>query len=312
VTVVLAQLGAQGAEQIAAAVPSVTVIDVPMRGDVSAEVKGDVLVVPSGYVDNLTEVLGRGVRWVHEFGTGVDSVPLDLVFAEEGRVLTCSRGASAIPIAEWVLAQMLAFEKHLPEAWLHRAPEHWNIGHGLGELHSKTVGIVGLGGIGTRVAELARGFGCEVVAARRTDVPSPLDGVRVGPLDEVLGVAQHLVLAAPATAQTRHLLDEAAFSRMPRGAHIVNVGRGSLIDQDALRVALDDGTVARASLDVCTPEPLPDGHWLYEHPQVHLSPHISWSSPHGLERILQGFIENLRRWESGDPLHHVVDPHERY
>jgi phosphoglycerate dehydrogenase-like enzyme len=275
-------------------------------------VKGDVLVVPSGYVDNLTDVLGRGVRWVHEFGTGVDSVPLDLVFAEEGRVLTCSRGASAIPIAEWVLAQMLAFEKHLPEAWLHRAPEHWNLGHGLGELHGKTVGLVGLGGIGTRVAELVRAFGCRVVAARRTDAPSPLEGVRVGPLDEVLGVAQHLVLAAPATAQTRHLLDEAAFARMPRGAHIVNVGRGSLIDQDALRVALDDGTVARASLDVCTPEPLPDGHWLYEHPQVHLSPHISWSSPHGLERILQGFIENLRRWEAGDALHHVVDPHERY
>ena len=91
------------------------------------------------------------------------------------------------------------------------------------------------------------------------------------------------------------------------GAHIVNIARGALIDQDALRVALDDGRVALASLDTVEPEPLPEGHWLYEHPQVHLSAHISWSSPERHDRILGIFLEELARWEAGEPLVNVVD-----
>lgn len=310
-TVVLSQLGDRGAELISEAFPSVTVVDVPMQGAVAPDVKGDVLVSPSGYCDNVVDVLSRGVRWMHEFGTGVDSVPLDTVFAED-RVLTCSRGASAIPIAEWVLSQILAVEKQLPESWITQPPERWSHRGRLGELHGKTVGLIGMGGIGIRVAELALAFGCRVLGARRTAAPSPLEGVDVADLETVLGAADHLVVAAPATPATHHLLDGDAFASMKEGVHVVNVGRGSLIDQDALRVAIDHGPVAMASLDVVEPEPLPAGHWMYEHPKVRVSPHISWMSPHGLERIMDGFLANLRRWEAGEPLHDVVDPEERY
>lgn len=310
-TTVLVHFGGYGSDDIAAAVPSVQVIDVPMNGEVPPDVQGEVLLTPSGFVDNLPQVLDRGVQWVHEFGTGVDTAPLDLIF-EGGRTLTCSRGASAIPIAEWVLAQILAAEKQLPDAWLTEAPGEWRDKRQLGELRGKTVGLVGLGGIGLRVAELALAFGCEVVAARRTEAPSPMKGVQVAPLPDVLSAADHLVVAAPSTPATHHLVDAGALASMKPGVHIVNVGRGALIDQDALREALDDGPVALASLDTVTPEPLPAGHWLYEHPKVRVSPHISWSSPHSMGRILEGFIENLKRWEAGEPLHDVVDPQERY
>jgi phosphoglycerate dehydrogenase-like enzyme len=207
---------------------------------------------------------------------------------------------------------MLAFEKRLPDAWLDEPPATWNLGFALGEMHGRVLGLVGLGGIGTRVAHLAHAFGMNVVVARRRAVPSGIDGVEVAPLHDVLAAAEHLVLAAPATAATRHLLDTDAFARMRPGVHVVNVGRGALIDQDALLVALTDGTVACASLDVCEPEPLPAGHWMWSHPGVRLSPHISWSSPHGLGRIMAGFIDNLHRYAAGDSLRHVVDPVERY
>jgi phosphoglycerate dehydrogenase-like enzyme len=91
------------------------------------------------------------------------------------------------------------------------------------------------------------------------------------------------------------------------GAHLVNVSRGSLVDQDALRTALDDGRIARASLDTVDPEPLPAGHWLYEHPQVLLSPHLSWSMPGAFDLLLDTFIANLRHLQRGEALEGLVD-----
>ena len=103
-------------------------------------------------------------------------------------------------------------------------------------------------------------------------------------------------------------MDAAAFTVLKPGAHLVNVARGSLVDQQALRAALDDGRVARASLDAVDPEPLPEGHWLYTHPSVRLSPHISWSSPSTMPRTLDLFVENLRRFRAGEVLSGLVDP----
>lgn len=244
------------------------------------------------------------VRWVHVLAAGVDKFPLEQA---GDRVVTCSRGASAPAIAEFVLATMLAFEKQLPDAWVTEPPEHWSL-VGLGGLRSKTVGLIGVGAIGTEVARRALAFDMDVVAFRRTDAPLPLpDMQRAESLVELLGRSDHVVVAAPATPATRHLIGVEALNAVKPGVHLVNVARGTLVDQDALRLALDDGRVARASLDVVDPEPLPAGHWLYTHPQVRLSPHISWSSPGTIERTIDLFAENLRRWREGRPLHGLVD-----
>jgi phosphoglycerate dehydrogenase-like enzyme len=135
-----------------------------------------------------------------------------------------------------------------------------------------------------------------------------LAAVEVVVLADVLANADHLVVAAPATVDTRHLLDATAFATTKPGVHLVNIARGTLIDQDALHAALDDDVVAMASLDVCDPEPLPAGHWLYQHPKVRLSAHVSWSSPRLYHRIVELFVDNLRRYIAGEPLEGVVDP----
>ena len=227
--------------------------------------------------------------------------------------MTCSRGASAVPISEYVLAPMLAFEKRLPQSWVHEPPEHWGWATDHGTLEGKTLGIVGLGSIGAGVAARALPFGMDVRAVRRTAAPSPVAGVTVvGGLDSLLPDADHLVVAAPATARTRHLLDQQAFATVKPGVHLVNIARGTLVDQDALRDALEDGRVALATLDVCDPEPLPAGHWLYDHPKVRLSAHISWASPKMVDTIVELFVANLRRYAAGEPLEGVVDPVEGY
>jgi phosphoglycerate dehydrogenase-like enzyme len=152
-----------------------------------------------------------------------------------------------------------------------------------------------------------------VVAFRRRDLPPPFPEVRIArSLEELVSACDHLVVAAPLTPRTRHLLDARAFKHVRPGLHVVNVARGGLVDQEALRAALDDGRVAMATLDAVEPEPLPAGHWMYSHPRVRLSAHVSWSSPEGSRRILDLFLDNLGRYLAGKPLQGVVDPVERY
>jgi len=207
---------------------------------------------------------------------------------------------------------MLAFEKQLPETWIHEPPDHWNFAP-LGWLNTRTLGLVGLGGIGVAVAERALPFGMHVRALRRRPELSPLDGVEVvGSLEELLPVSDHVVLAAPATPRTRRLIDARSLELVKPGVHLVNIARGALVDQDALRVALDAGRVAMATLDTVDPEPLPAGHWLYSHPKVRLSAHVSWASPAGMAPTLEIFVDNLRRYAAGEPVLHVVDPDEGY
>ena len=305
---VLSQLPIDRLARVPHELPDVEVVTISDRDDLPPDLRGDVLVTYTWGAPNIAQVVQRGVRWIHTIGTGVDRFPFDVV---GDRVLTCSRGASAVPIAEWVLAVMLAFEKRLPETWIHE-PAQWRRLQ-LGGLRGRTLGLLGLGGIGSAVAERALPFGMEVVASRRTSAPSPIAGVELlGSIDDVIARADHLVLALPSTPETRHVIGAASLARVKHGVHLVNVARGTLIDQEALRVALDDGRVACASLDTADPEPLLEGHWLYAHPRVRLSPHVSWSMPGALEVFVEAFVDNLRRFRTGLPLHGVVDVQRGY
>jgi phosphoglycerate dehydrogenase-like enzyme len=278
--------------------PDVSIVQIPEKSPLDAGVRGEVLLTQAWGSPNLAQAMARGVRWVHAYGTGVNAFPFDAL----GEVpLTCSRGGSAIPIAEWTLAAMLAFEKRFPESFVHDATS-WKIS-ALGGLWQRTLALVGFGGIGQEVAKRALAFGMRVRALRRGEGQSAVAGVDlVRALPELLAGADHVVIAAPATPATRHLIGREALAHVKPGVHLVNVSRGALIDQDALRAALDAGRVAGATLDVTEPEPPPAGHWLYAHPRVRLSPHISWSMPGALEMLLEPFLENLALWQSGRPL----------
>lgn len=290
----------------------ITIVPIPGVGELDPGVVGEILLTSPTQLPNLSHVLTRGVRWVHLIGTGIDGFPVGAI--GEDCILTNSRGLSAVPIAEWTMACMLSFVKRMPGSFITEPPERWNIpSPGLGTLHGATIAILGLGGIGAAVAERALPFGMRVRALRRSDAPSPVAGVEmVDSITELVADADHIVLVAPLTDATRGLFDDKVFAAMKPGVHLVNVARGPIIDDGALRRALDAGIVAGADIDATDPEPLPAGHWMYDHPRVRISPHVSWNWPGAFPAMFETFLANLRCWLEDAPLRSVVDPAAGY
>ncbi len=279
--------------------PDIDIIDIGQG--VPDGARGEILFGGAG--PSSLEALKLGVRWVHWIGTGLDGVPAPL---REVEFFTVSRGASAVAISEYVIATMSAFARNLPDNWLRRAPSQWHFQHA-SLLSGSKLALFGFGGISQRVARIALAMDMSVAALRRTTAPSPVPGVSLtSSFEELVAEADHVVLAAPATEKTRHVVNAESLNQMKRGVHLVNVARGTLVDQEALRAALDSGTVERASLDVTDPEPLPEGHWLYDHPKVFLTPHSSWIGPPPLSGATDLFCENLTRFMAGQPLQHLV------
>jgi phosphoglycerate dehydrogenase-like enzyme len=248
-----------------------------------------------------------GLRHIEIMSAGVDPFPPWLF---EGRIASCARGVAAIPIAEFVLATILAFEKDF-EAIRVRDRSQWKM-RPLGSLHGKCLGLAGYGALGRAIAERARPFGMRIVALTRE--PRPLDeGVeRAGDLASLVAQADHLALVLPLTPRTRRILDAAALARAKPGLHVVNVARGALIDQEALLAALDEGRIAGASLDVADPEPPPEGHPFYSHPKVRLTPHISWGDLRATDRLAAKILANLDHYVRGEPVEDIVDPARGY
>ena len=290
----------------------IEIIAIPSEGELEPGLTGDVLLTRPSLVPNLAHVLTRGPRWVHLIGTGIDDFPIGVI--GDQCVLTNSRGLSAMPIAEWVMACMLSFVKRMPGSFVTEPPKHWNIpSPGFGALHGAKLAMLGLGGIGTALAHRALAFDMEVVALRQSDAPSPIEGVRlVRRIDELVADADHLALVAPLTDATRGLFDDRVFSLMKPGVQLINVARGPIIVDEALRRALDADIVACADLDSTDPEPLPAGHWFYEHPRVRVSPHSSWNWPGAFPAMFDMVLENLRRYLDDEPLLSVVDPADGY
>jgi phosphoglycerate dehydrogenase-like enzyme len=290
---------ANAAKAIQERYPEVDVIDITEL--VPPGATGEVLFGSWG--PNAIEAAGRGVRWVQLAGTGIDRLAPELRAAP---ILTSARGAGAGPISEYVISAIGAFARGFPHNWLREAPETWNV-QPAQSLAGATVGLIGFGGIARRVARIVQALDMDVIALRRTPTTGTIDGVEIAAnLQQVLEGADHLVLAAPATEETHHILNADSLTEVKPGVHVVNIARGALIDQEALRVALDDGRVARASLDVTDPEPLPAGHWLYEHPKVFLTPHASWvGNPPG-QAATEIFLDNLGRYLRGEELFGLV------
>jgi phosphoglycerate dehydrogenase-like enzyme len=179
-----------------------------------------------------------------------------------------------------------------------RAREDWRV-MALGTLEGRTAGIAGFGGIGELVARHALGFGMKVLAVRRSQQALPQGVMRAANLEELVAVADHLIIALPSLADTRGLFSAALLQKVKPGAHLVNVSRGDVIDQDELLRALDAGVLAAASLDVTDPEPLPAGHALYSHPKVRLTPHSAFSSQNTQANLVNRFLQNLERYVKG-------------
>ncbi len=243
------------------------------------------------------------LRWVYASSAGIDSYPSWLLDAP---LVSCGRGVASDEIADYVLAAIYLQSKDL-EAARARGPADW-VQRPLGRVSGSTLGIVGLGSIGSTVARRALALGMRVTAGRRRNLPSPVDGVELlHDLGEVVASADHLLLALPATPATARIVDAALLAQAKSTLHLVNVARGSILDQQALIAALDAGRLGFATLDVTDPEPLPDGHPLWTHPKVRLTPHVASNFLAMRPLLLAKIAADLERFGRGEPPSDVVD-----
>ena len=246
-----------------------------------------------------------GLRWFQSPAAGYEA-PVFAELAARG-VRVTNAHVNSLPIAEFVMRAVLDEFQRAAE-WRRQAGEHtWRI-HDWQELSGTTWLVIGLGGIGSAVAVRARAFGAQVIGSRRTPSPDDPTDLTVTPdrLDEVLGRADVIVLAAPATPATTDLVDRAFLDRVKPGCLLVNVARGSLVDDDALLAALDAGRVGTAVLDVFRTEPLPAGHRYWSHPSVRVTPHNAAGGSGRLQRQADLFAANLDRYRDGRPLLHDI------
>jgi phosphoglycerate dehydrogenase-like enzyme len=272
-------------------------------------------IVPAGLVPSLPRL-----RWVQVPAAGVGHL-LSPELVDSAIVLTSARGIRAVAIAEHVMAAALALVRQIHTAVRRQTEHQWALdeietGGRVVTLHGRQIGIVGLGSIGREVARRAHAFGMKVVGIRRhTARPLP-DGVaRVLAPDallELLAESDIVVLATPLTAETHHLIDRRALGAVKRGAFLVNIGRGGLVDEDALLDALRSGWLGGAALDVFATEPLPADNPFWDLPNVIVTPHVAGAMEDYWTPLMQLFADNLRRFERGEALLNVVDKRAGY
>lgn len=288
------------------------------------------------HLHDLPEV-APNVRWIQATSAGIGQFVRRQGYAERmpGTVFTTASGVHATPLAEFALLGMLMHARRVLHMVRAQAARGWQRFAGT-DLEGRTVLVVGLGRIGREVARRARAFGMHTIGVRRgspsggapasaPDAPRNWPGGRVAAaetaahevhapdaLPELLPRADFLVLVAPHTDETEGMIGADELAALPRGAALVNIGRGALVDEPALVEGLRSGHLGGAYLDVFAEEPLPADSPLWTMSNVLVSPHSASTSDRENRRIADLFLDNLRRWLDGRPLRNVLDTERLY
>jgi len=251
------------------------------------------------------------LRWLHVFNAGVDH-PIFGEMLDRGVRVTNSAGTTAVPIAQTAIGGLLMLARGFPH-WLdgqrRRAWEPMRGSEQPDDLAGQTICVLGLGGIGAEIARLAAALGMNVVGIRRSPRRPDDPVAEIQPpaaLAQVLPRCRWLAIACPLSAETRRLVDAAMLARLPRGARLINVARGEIVDEAALIEALRSGHLAGAYLDVFEQEPLPAASPLWDLPSVIVTPHNSAASTGNAPRVFALFVHNLGQWARGLPLTNEV------
>lgn len=253
------------------------------------------------YWDESRFSLFPDLKVLSRMGIGCDNI--DLAAARAARVVVCNGPNSpTVSTSEHTMALMLAVTKQLPiqqaraNQGLKGPAEATSL-----ELDQSTLGLIGLGRIGSRVAVASQALGMNVVAFDPAVAGSAVPGVSLVSLDELLSTSNVVSLHAPAITATFHMMNRDSFAQMKPGSYLMNCARGPLVDHDALLDAIDSGHIAGAGLDVTEPEPLPTGHPLLDRPNVLVTPHIASSTSAGRRRLFEHAIENVLAVLEGRP-----------
>lgn len=248
--------------------------------------------------------------WAQQVGAGANWLMESPEFRNSDVILTNASGVHAVPIAEHVLALMFALARGIHRNVRNQLARAWDRRGRILEIEGATLGVVGVGSIGEKLAEKAKSLNMNVVGLRRNpDRPSPHVDKMVGPdeLAELLGVSDWVALTLAMTPETRGLIGEDELRAMKDSAFLINIARGSVVQEASLIKALSEGWIAGAGLDVFEEEPLPESSPLWGMNHVIITPHWAGATPHYIDRLIEIFVENLRRFQAGEPLVNVVD-----
>jgi phosphoglycerate dehydrogenase-like enzyme len=271
----------------------------------------------SGSKAEIKLILERAPRleWIHTRSAGLDSLMFPELIASSVP-LTNGSGTFSQSLGEFVMAGALYWAKDVPRMLKSKAARRWDV-FNIRELSTQTMGIVGHGDIGRAIARRAKAFGMRVLALRRDAAPraGDHDVDRVYATEDLHGMlpeCDYVVVAAPLTRGTKHLMSTAEFNCMKPDAIIMNVGRGPVIDEAAMAEALRTKRIRGAALDVFEVEPLPDDSPLWDMDNVLISAHTADHTKDWLTDATRFFLEQFARWEKGEPLKNVVDKHAGY
>lgn len=287
---------------------------------VNAIVDCDAIVSISGYGLDVREIIraGKKLRWVHSQSAGVEGIVRIPELRDSDIILTNAKIIQGPEIADHAFAMLLFHSRNLKhynqvmdEGWVGRAPPRLPII----ELRGKTMLIVGLGGIGTQVAQRAAAFEMRVLAVDPKDMPFTRNVQYVGKpdeLNELLPQADVIVSSVPHTTESEGMFGKQQFDLMKDGVYFINVSRGKIVQTDALVAALKSGKVRAAGLDVTDPEPLPADHPLWKMDNVIITPHIATVSDHVNERRVVLMRDNIERFVAGRQLRNIVNKQRQY
>ena len=255
----------------------------------------------------------KRLRWIQAPSAGVEFVAAMPELVESDIVLTNTRGAHGPSIAEHVFGLLLAFTREIPACWDQQRARHWERGplyRSAREIMHSTMGIIGFGAIGRAIAQRAAAFEMNLIAldAQAVDGDPYVDEVLPSSqLGTLLSGSDVVVIAAPLTPESHHLIDAAALRQMRPNAYLIAISRGGVVDEEALVEALQAGTIAGAALDVTEQEPLPPDSPLWDAPNLLITPHLAGASDPKERRVVEIFRDNIGRFSRGEPLLNTVD-----
>lgn len=257
----------------------------------------------------------RKLKWIHSTAAGVAQLTYPAL-RDSGILVTNASGVHSVPIAEHVIGMLLALARRFPDALRQQQQRHWaqqeiwDSQPRPGELHGATLLLIGLGAVGKEIAKRAQAFGMRIEAVTRSGGGDASLASKIYPateLDMALAQADYAVVAAPETPATHQLLGPRQFAAMKPSAYLINVARGSLIDESALASALERRKIAGAAIDVAAEEPLPRESPLWRLDNILITPHLAAASEHLWQRQTDLLLRNLERWFRGEELINRVD-----
>ena len=291
-----------------------------LKSDITEELLSDTDVI-LGNLDDPSQVRwAQKLKWIQLNNAGTEGY-CEPGLLPEGAVLTNATGAYGLAISEHMIACLFMLRKKLNLYYADQLRREWKKEGNVGVIQGTTVLVIGLGDIGRTFARKMKALGCYTIGIRRrvSEKTAPQEAAAdeihgLEDLDRLLPAADVVALSLPGNASTYHILNRERIGLLSTNAVVLNVGRGTAVDTDALSDALYAGKIAGAALDVTDPEPLPADHPLWNAPGALITPHVSggYSLPETLAQICDIFAENLERFRKGEPLKNVVDMETGY